>query len=98
VRLRYTERAIADLEAIQAYIASDNPSAAVRVGTRIKSAVELLENLPELGRPGRFAGTRVLVVARTPYVVYYAVERHLGEVVILHIRHSRRRPPKRREI
>jgi toxin ParE1/3/4 len=98
MKLRYTERAIADLEAIQAYIAVDNPSAASKLGRRIKSAIDLLENLPELGRPGRFAQTRVLIVARTPYAVYYTVERDAGEVVILHIRHGRRRPPRRSEL
>jgi toxin ParE1/3/4 len=98
MRLRYAERAIADLEAIQAYIAADNPSAASKVGKRIKGAIDLLENLPELGRPSRFAGTRVLLVARTPYAVYYTVERQRGEVVIVHIRHGRRRPPRRSEL
>jgi addiction module RelE/StbE family toxin len=98
MKLRYTERAITDLEAIQTYVAADNPSAATKLGKRIKSAVELLENFPELGRPGRFAGTRVLLVARTPYAVYYTVELGRREVVILHIRHGRRRPPRRSEL
>jgi plasmid stabilization system protein ParE len=34
VKLRYTERTAADLEAIQAYIAEQNPSAAMAVGRR----------------------------------------------------------------
>ena len=98
MKLRYTERAIADLEAIQAYVAVDNPSAATKLGKRIRGAIELLESFPELGRPGRFAGTRVLLVARTPYAVYYTVEARLGEVVILHIRHGRRRQPRRSDL
>jgi len=70
MKLRYTERALADLGAIQSYIAKDNPAAAIKVGNRIKSAIGLLEDFPRLGRPGRVGNTRVLLVARTPYAVY----------------------------
>jgi toxin ParE1/3/4 len=98
VKLRYTERAIADLEAIQAYIAQFNPSAAITVGNRIKGAIELLEDFPGLGRPGRIRKTRVLLVAATPYAVYYTVDRRMEEVSILHIRHGRRRPLRSREL
>jgi hypothetical protein len=53
MKLRYTERAIADLE----YIAQFNPSAAITIGSRIKGAIELLEDFPGLGRPGRIRKT-----------------------------------------
>jgi len=96
MKLRYTERAIADLEAIQEYIAQFNPSAAITIGSRIKGAIELLEDFPGLGRPGR--KTRVLLVAATPYAVYDTVDRRLEEVSILHIRHARRRPLRSREL
>ena len=59
MKLRYTERAVADLEAIQAYIAQHNPRASVAVGRRILSAIELLADFPRLGRV-RDAEVRVL--------------------------------------
>jgi plasmid stabilization system protein ParE len=98
MKLRYTERAIADLEDIQTYIAQDDPTAAVRVGGRIRAAIELLEDFPNLGRASRISRTRVLLVARTPYAVYYSVKRSLREVAILHIRHGRRRPVRSGEL
>jgi plasmid stabilization system protein ParE len=98
MKLRYTERAIEDLEIIQSYIAEHNPSAAVRVGSRIKNAIELLVDFPGLGRPSRFHRIRVLLVAATPYAVYYSVRPRAREVVILHIGHGRRRQPRRREL
>jgi len=98
VRLRYTERAIADLEAIQSHIAEDNPPAGAAVGSRIKEAIELLADFPGLGRPSRIANTRVLLVAATPYAVYYTIRKRAREVVIAHIRHGRRRPLKRGEL
>jgi plasmid stabilization system protein ParE len=98
VRLRYTERATDDLEGIQAYIAEHDPSAALQVGRRIRHAIEFLIDFPRLGRPSRFDKIRVLVVAATPYAVYYSVRPRAREVVILHIRHGRRRPPRRKEL
>jgi plasmid stabilization system protein ParE len=50
MKLRYTERAITDLEAIQAYIAPHNPRASVAVGARIRGAIELHADFPWLGR------------------------------------------------
>jgi plasmid stabilization system protein ParE len=98
MKLRYTERAIADLEEIQSYIAQDNASAALAVGSRLKSAIDLLAHYPRLGRPSRIRGARVLLAAATPYAVYYSVSARDGEITILHIRHGRRRPPKRRDL
>jgi toxin ParE1/3/4 len=98
MRLRYTERAIADLEEIQSYISRHNPIAARAVGGRIKDAIELLADFPRLGRPSLIRGARVLLAAATPYAVYYSVNTRAGAVTILHVRHGRRKPPKRRDL
>ncbi len=98
MKLRYTERAIDDLEGIQVYIAEHNPSAAEGMGRRIRHAIELLADFPRLGHPSRFDKIRVLQVASTPYAVYYSVRPRVREILILHIRHGRRRQPRREEI
>jgi len=55
--------------------------------------VGLLKKNPALGRAGRVAGTRELVVAGTPYVVPYRVR---GEAVeILRVFHAARRWPEK---
>jgi plasmid stabilization system protein ParE len=61
MRLRYTERAIADLEAIQAYIAQHNLRASAAVAERIRGAIELLTDFPRLGR-ARDEEVRVLPI------------------------------------
>jgi len=38
---------------------------------RIRDHVDSLLRFPESGRPGRFAGTRELVIGRTPYLAIY---------------------------
>src|ERR1041385_8611393 len=73
MRPRWSAGAIADLVEIRRYIGEDNPTAAREVADRIKRAVQFLGDQPQLGRSGRRAGTRELVVSGTPYIVAYAV-------------------------
>jgi toxin ParE1/3/4 len=50
-----------------------------------------LAGSPALGRPGRVAGTRELVIPRTPYIVPYRVN---GDVVqIITVLHDAQRWP-----
>lgn len=91
MNLRYTRRALADLDAARDYIAERNPQAARLFGARLRGAIEELRAFPERGRPGRVAGTRELVVPRTPYVVAYRIE--AASVDILAILHGARRWP-----
>ena len=78
-----------DLAAARAYIARDNPPAADRQVERVLAAVAGLLQFPEIGRPGRRAGTRELVINRTPYIPAYRLR---GDaIVILRVIHSRRR-------
>ena len=51
MKLRYTERAIADLEAIQAYVAVDNPSAATKLGERIRAPLSCWRTFPSSDDP-----------------------------------------------
>jgi addiction module RelE/StbE family toxin len=88
-RLEYAPRYFRRLEGIYEHIAADNPSAASRMVERIRTAVARLGASPALGRPGRVAGTRELVIPRTPYIVPYRVK---GDVVqIVTILHSAQR-------
>jgi toxin ParE1/3/4 len=89
MRLRWDRRAIADMEAIYACIAADNPKAAKSVVDRIKKSVSRLSFMPMSARPGVKKGTRILVVPRLPYVVVHRVR---GETVdIIAVLHTARR-------
>ena len=53
----------------------------------------VLKEHPAVGRPGRVAGTRELLVTGTPYILPYRVA---GDVLeVLRVLHSARRWPKR---
>lgn len=59
--------------------------ASVRVWDEIETQVSSLEEFPLHGRVGRLAGTRELVIARTPYIVVYSSN---GGVILLRILHG----------
>lgn len=91
MRLIRTATYHADLEAIVDYIAADSPQAALALWDEIETQVERLSDHPHSGRVGRVEGTRELVVARTPYIVGYAVRE--DAVVILRVLHGAQQWP-----
>jgi addiction module RelE/StbE family toxin len=92
-RLEYAPRYFRRLEDIRERIAVGNPTAASRMVERIRASVKRLATSPALGRPGRVAGTRELVIPHTPYIVPYRVK---GDVVqIITILHGAQRWPER---
>jgi len=92
VTVVWSPQAVEHLTHLRSYIARDNPKAANRVATALLNAVELLAELPNLGRPGRVAGTRELVVPGTPYVVPYRIRGDRLEVIAVF--HGRQKWPK----
>jgi plasmid stabilization system protein ParE len=84
-RLEYGPRYFRRLEDIHERIAGENPAAAQRIISRVRSAVERLATAPGIGRPGRIIGTRELVIAGTPYIVPYRVKDDAVQIItVLH--------------
>jgi addiction module RelE/StbE family toxin len=90
MKVRVTRDALADLDAIFAYIAKENPTAAAKVVDTIERLIKQLSDFPERGQKSSLDGIRRLPVVRYPYAIFYEVGR--GEVVIHHVRHGARRP------
>lgn len=65
----WSRRAIRHLTHLHEQIEKDSSRNAALVATRILEAVKLLQDHPEIGRPGRVIGTRELVVTDTPYII-----------------------------
>jgi addiction module RelE/StbE family toxin len=91
MEVRWLDDALADVAEIYRFVAADDPRAAARVVQRIQAAVRQLAEMPHRGRPGRWPGTRELVVARTRYIVPYRVQGTFIEV--LRVFHGARRWP-----
>lgn len=88
---RWTPTALHDLESLHDYISQDHAAAASAMIDSLLAGIAALGRHPEMGRTGRAAGTRELVIA--PYVVAYRARRTAIEV--LAIIHGARRWPKR---
>jgi toxin ParE1/3/4 len=57
----------------------------------LRAAAESLVEMPHRGRPGRWQGTRELIIPSTPYLIPYRVR---GEVIeILRVFHGARQWP-----
>lgn len=93
MKIRWTDGAVEDLQSAYEYIASDNEKAAAETVDRIVSAVERLEQFPQMGRTGRVAGTRELVVTGTPFIVAYRSKR--DTVQVLAVLHAARKWPRK---
>ena len=91
MKLVWTKAAIRDLMHLRRHIARDNPEAARIMAHRILDAVRSLLRHPEMGRIGRLAGTRELVVTRTPYLVPYRIRPKVIE--LLRVLHGRQEWP-----
>ena len=74
MRVSWTPRALAELEAIQDHIGQDNPTAAHRLVRKVYETTNtLLGRNPLIGRKVQLPGTRELVIAGTAYIVAYRV-------------------------
>jgi toxin ParE1/3/4 len=74
VKLVWSRFALSDRDAIFSYIEAENPRAAIHVDEQIADAARRLLDFPDSGQTGRVAGTRELVIPRTPYVAAYLIE------------------------
>jgi plasmid stabilization system protein ParE len=72
-------------------IQKDSERNAALVAARILHAVDLLQTQPEMGRPGRIAGSRELVVPDTPFIIPYRIRNRCLELIAVF--HGRRRWP-----
>ncbi len=91
MKIQITNPAASDLEEIENYIRKDNPVAATRTVLRVLEAIEYLITYPTIGRTGRVANTRELVVSSTPFIVVYQIRQHI--IAVLRVLHSARKWP-----
>ena len=90
--IEWTEQAARQLDQAHDYIAlSNSEEIAAHVAMQIVNTVQQLETFPMSGRAGRIRGTRELVVANTPFIVAYTIQK--ARIVILAVYHGAQRWP-----
>ena len=74
------------LAEIVEYIAQRNPSAADRIDKSFHDKLETACKFPEIGRPGRVAGTREIIVHPSYLAIYQVTETAIDVIRVLHAR------------
>lgn len=85
MKVRYTKRALAQIDEILTYIDARSPQGATHVRDRIVALIALLEDHPYAGRQTTRAYVRLIDYRVTS-----------TEIVIMRFRHAARRPPRTR--
>jgi len=92
LKIRISKSAVIDLQQIEDYIQPSNPAAAARTVLRVLDAIKYLLTYPTMGRLGRVAKTRELIISSTPFIVIYQIRGSI--IVVLRIFHASRKWPK----
>ena len=87
----WRRQAARDLDHVFDFVLRHDAGAAWNLCDRVERRVAQLRDHPHMGRPGRVAGTRELVVAGTSYIVAYRVAS--SQVDVLAVIHASRRWP-----
>jgi plasmid stabilization system protein ParE len=89
-RVRFTQRALFDLDRLFEFLAQHDPAAAAEASEAIIDATAVLQRHPWIGRPVRGV-LRELVISRgrTGYVALYRFLPHADRADVLAIRHQR---------
>lgn len=82
-----------DIDRHIAYIEERNPVAAIEQNLLVEQAIGKLTDFPFLGKVGRRAGTRELVIPSTSFIAVYRIKSNFDEIQILRILHARQKYP-----
>ena len=90
MKLRFTRRAVRQIEEIIDVIALELPQGARRVRERMQSITTLLIEHPHIGQQTDVAGVRRMLVSPYPYLIFYRVTE--DAVIVQRVRHAARDP------
>lgn len=93
MKLRFTPRALENLDVISEYLRSKNPAGLRHVRTAIYDTLQSLILFPRLGRPQKAEGVRKIVTRKYAYLIYYTIDADAEEIIVLNVEH----PAQKRE-
>ena len=89
--LRYTKRALTDLDRILSYTAQHSPQGAANVRARLDAILQSLEIHPRSGRTTDRPNVRMRILGDYPYLIFYGVDLQNGDVTVLLVGHTAKR-------
>ena len=90
MKLRYSKRALEQIDKALEYVAERSPSGAAKIEARVRAILTLVQVQPHAGVKTRLPGVRRIFLTPYPYLIDY----HAGEdeIVVLRFRHTSRNP------
>jgi len=92
MQVKWLAKALNNLTDETDYIAKESPTNAKAFFAHVLASVEQLKEHPHLGRAGRVAGMRELIITQYPYIVPYRIRN--DKVEVLRVFHTARAWPK----
>ncbi|WP_175666670.1 type II toxin-antitoxin system RelE/ParE family toxin [Burkholderia ambifaria] len=93
MKVIWTPEAELDRDDVLDFIAADNAAAAVRMDVLFSDAASQLADFPNMGRPGKIAGTRELIPHESYRIVYEVEGSTVWVLALVHT--ARQWPPPR---
>jgi toxin ParE1/3/4 len=90
MKLRFTQPALAELDALLDHIAARSPRGAGRVSARIQAVTEMLTVYPKIGLPTNDPSIRRMTVSPFPYLIFYEIGD--DEIIVHAVLHGARDP------
>lgn len=92
MQVEWLRTALNNLQDEAAYLALENPQAALAFVQQVRASVEQLALFPAMGREGRLPGTREWPMPDLPYLIPYRVRNN--RLQVLRIFHTRQLQPR----
>lgn len=89
MKLRFTPRALQQIQDILSYIQFSSPQGAANVAARLDAIIDLLKEQPRAGRATDRPNVRRLPLSPYPYVLFYRTTD--TKVIILRLLHASRK-------
>jgi toxin ParE1/3/4 len=87
MKLRFTPRALENLDVISEYLRSKKPVGSRHVRAAIYETLRSLILFPRLGRLQKAERVRKIVTRKYSYLIYYTIDADAEEIIILNIKH-----------
>ena len=91
MNVRYTRRALTQIDRALTYVEERSPQGSAQIRDRLMALVALLQEHPRAGRTTSRPNVRRLFAHPYPYLIDYRVTS--TEIIIMRFRHAARRPP-----
>lgn len=93
MKVRISDEAQRDIDAIYAYYDERSEGAADRIVAALIRSLRGLERFPLLGKPGHYPNTREHIVPRYGYRIIYEIDEDGGIIGVIRILHRAQRWP-----